>query len=716
MKEFKPNSRSESMPGGKGEHTKDGHLLNAILRTVPEGMGVVDQNLNILWMNDRFLKRFGKKAMGKKCYEIFKDDRKQCSGCPLKKPIKLNETKTFITGPCAGGRIFEVTHTGMMFHEKKAILETFHDMTEEKRANAKLKESMHRASETLEFNELILNTSSVGIVTYKSSGKCTFANKAAAKAVGTTPAGLMAQNFHKIKSWKKSNMYKTALRALRSNSEQQLEVHARTSFGKDVWMRIRFSHFILRGERHLLLFLSDISEDKRNQEALAESEERYWSIFNNSGNCIAVYAAVEGGKNFIITGFNAAAEKVENIRREKVLGCKVTKVFPGVVEFGIFDVFKRVWKTGKPEHFPAKIYKDQRIAGWRDNYIYKLGSGEVVAIYKDVTNEKQAEGALRMAEERYRTIVESAADQIFTVDRNNRIISANKRMAELFGRAQAEVLGKNLSEIFPEETASKLSKNCRHVFNSGMGISTEERMYLEGREFYISTSLNPVRDIRGHVAAVVGIVRNITTIKKVEEDLKESEAHYKSLFNNSTTAVLEEDLSEVKKYLDRLRGRGIFDFRGYFAKHPEEVGACAKKARVIDVNLATIKSLESKSKEATKSMIQKLLAEGLSKAFMEQIIHLHKKRTSFKTEITLKTVKGKTIYAIAEASLLPDYESSWKKILISVTEITELKKAREALKQRDEDLERISSAAVEMELEMIELRRRIKKLEAGKTG
>ncbi len=87
-------------------------------------------------------------------------------------------------------------------------------------------------------------------------------------------------------------------------------------------------------------------------------------------------------------------------------------MFPGVKEFGIFEVFKRVWRTGKAEYFPAKVYKDKRIAGWRENYILRLDSGEIVAIYSDLTKEKLAEQALKESELKFRRLVESSNDLV----------------------------------------------------------------------------------------------------------------------------------------------------------------------------------------------------------------------------------------------------------------------------------------------------------------
>jgi PAS domain-containing protein len=88
--------------------------------------------------------------------------------------------------------------------------------------------------------------------------------------------------------------------------------------------------------------------------------------------------------------FNRAAERIEKIPREDVIGKNVCDVFPGVKEFGLLEVMKRVWKTGKPEHHPIAFYEDDRISGWRENFAYRLPSGDVAIVYSDETERKQA--------------------------------------------------------------------------------------------------------------------------------------------------------------------------------------------------------------------------------------------------------------------------------------------------------------------------------------
>jgi signal transduction histidine kinase len=77
----------------------------------------------------------------------------------------------------------------------------------------------------------------------------------------------------------------------------------------------------------------------------------------------------------------------------------IWKVFPGVKQFGLFDVLKRIWATGIQEHCPATQYTDERIIGWRKKFVCILPSGAVAAIYTDETDRKQAEEAFQQAHE-----------------------------------------------------------------------------------------------------------------------------------------------------------------------------------------------------------------------------------------------------------------------------------------------------------------------------
>jgi len=137
-------------------------------------------------------------------------------------------------------------------------------------------------------------------------------------------------------------------------------------------------------------------DDKlKTEQATKENEKKFKELFNNMSSGVAIYEAKDNGRDFIIKDFNRAAEKIDKIKKENIIGKSVLKTFPGVKDFGLFKVFQEVYKTGKPQHHPITFYQDQRIVGWRENHIYKLPSGEIVAVYDDISERKQAEERLK---------------------------------------------------------------------------------------------------------------------------------------------------------------------------------------------------------------------------------------------------------------------------------------------------------------------------------
>ncbi len=139
--------------------------------------------------------------------------------------------------------------------------------------------------------------------------------------------------------------------------------------------------------------LVDRLEQKVQQRTaeLAQSERRFRELFEHSSSGVAVYEAVEDGADFMIRDINRAVEHIEGVVRAEVLGKKVAEVFPGVHEFGLLALFQEVWRTGRTRRHPLRFYSDDRRCGWRQGAVYKLPSGEIVAVYDDLTAQKQAE-------------------------------------------------------------------------------------------------------------------------------------------------------------------------------------------------------------------------------------------------------------------------------------------------------------------------------------
>ncbi len=149
----------------------------------------------------------------------------------------------------------------------------------------------------------------------------------------------------------------------------------------------------------------DITERKRTEEALKESQVRYRELFENMNSGVAVYEVINNGKDFIYKDFNKAAERIDKEKREDIIGKSIYKARPGIKEFGLIEVLKKVWQTGNPAFHPVTLYKYDRLANWYENYVYKLPSGEIMAVFENVTERKKAEEEIASHNKRLECLV-----------------------------------------------------------------------------------------------------------------------------------------------------------------------------------------------------------------------------------------------------------------------------------------------------------------------
>ncbi|MFN3533363.1 MAG: PAS domain-containing protein [Candidatus Brocadia sp.] len=97
-----------------------------LIASLPFGMDIVDEEGNVLYVSEKFETLLGKKIIGEKCWNIYRDNKKQCENCCLKKGVK---TETIESEGILGGKIFQISHVGLVYKGRKAILEIFNDIT-----------------------------------------------------------------------------------------------------------------------------------------------------------------------------------------------------------------------------------------------------------------------------------------------------------------------------------------------------------------------------------------------------------------------------------------------------------------------------------------------------------------------------------------------------------------------------------------------------------
>ncbi|MBN2169597.1 MAG: PAS domain S-box protein [Actinobacteria bacterium] len=225
--------------------------------------------------------------------------------------------------------------------------------------------------------------------------------------------------------------------------------------------------------------LSKQALQKTEQELLL-SQERYRQMFDNMMNGALVYRAISDGSDFIIVDLNKAAQLHDNIDRSSATGKTISELFPEVTDTGTVDVFSRVWKTGVPEHHAVTRYEDNKIQLWREVYVYKLPSGEIVAIYEDITEKKRAAEDLERERAFADRALNSIKDTIYIFDpAEGRPLYWNEANEQILGYGSEEFALLHPLDLCDEADHQRLNDAMISILN---GNDSNVEVYLKAKD------------------------------------------------------------------------------------------------------------------------------------------------------------------------------------------------------------------------------------------
>ncbi|MGD6808684.1 MAG: response regulator [Candidatus Bathyarchaeia archaeon] len=271
--------------------------------------------------------------------------------------------------------------------------------------------------------------------------------------------------------------------------------------------------------KHKIIQLSNQHRFKEKHLLLVDQYEQF---FSNIPSAVAVYEAINDGEDFIFKDFNPVAEKLENLNKESVLGKSVFDVFSGAREFGIFEVFQRVWKTGKTEHFPAAFYHDQRDSGsWRENWIIKLPNGNIAAIYNNLTESKRTEAALVESQKKFKFLFEANPDPSIFFDPKFQVIEANSRFSQIFGYSLEEIKGKDMADLLSPEHSKQEIKIIKQKIKKGLIELVTTIRRKDDVSIPLLVSGNPVLSDKKLFGSIF-VFKDISDIITVQDELSKA--------------------------------------------------------------------------------------------------------------------------------------------------------------------------------------------------
>ena len=179
--------------------------------------------------------------------------------------------------------------------------------------------------------------------------------------------------------------------------------------------------------------------------------------------------------------------------------------------------------------------------------VFLQGKPAILAVMRDISQQKLAEDALRDSEVTYHSLVESLPQNIFRKDLAGRVTFANKHYCETLKLPLEQLVGKTDFDLFPPELAAKYVEDDRRVLENGnTPFETVEAHHLpQGGTIYVQVVKTPVYDAQGNIIGIQGIFWDVTERKRAEEFLSESERRYRQLTEATLDGIVLIDESEV---------------------------------------------------------------------------------------------------------------------------------------------------------------------------
>ena len=187
-----------------------------------------------------------------------------------------------------------------------------------------------------------------------------------------------------------------------------------------------------------------------------------------------------------------------------------------------------------------------------------------------------------------------------------------------------------------------------------------------------------LRDARDELDARV--LERTAELSRANEDLRRSERRYRHIFHTTRVSIWEEDFSRVKSALDDLKASGVPNLREHFRRSPQFVRDAISLVRIVDVNEATLKLFGARTKEELLVALPHVFAPAADDVFAGELIAIAEGNSSFEGETVLRTLAGNRITVLFSVSF-PPQESAFDSVLVSIMDITDRKRAEEALEE-----------------------------------
>ncbi|MCJ7670285.1 MAG: PAS domain S-box protein [Dehalococcoidia bacterium] len=532
------------------------------------------------------------------------------------------------------------------------------DITERK----KMEEVLRRSEERY---RTILEETGDGYFETDLAGNSTFVNDAQTRLLGYSREEIIGMNFRAFTPEEKvkavfeayNRMYKTG-EPLRSSPTEIIRKDGSHGFAETSAFPIRNDKGEIIGFRGVR---RDITERKKMEEALRQSEEKYRTILEEMEDS---YFEVDLGGH--LTFVNNSVCRDLGYSREELIGMNYKGFTIEEDIESVFRVFNEVYRTGVPNKgFPWKTIRKDGSHGFAETSISLLRNdkGEIIGfrgVGRDITERKQAEEKLRQSEENYKTLFNNSVVGMYVMDiETSKIVMGNRAAREMAGVSSAEEgIGINPFDfVVPEDRSKVLDIAINEFLQDSRQTHEVQVMDKNGRRGWQSFSIARITH-QGRLASLVSIM-DITERKQAEEKVRQSKENYRALFESSVIGAVVVD---------------------------------AETMEIIMANQATMKMFGFSSPEAGINPLDFSPTEDRQRNLELIVKEVFEKDSRESTDLPVMTKDGRKIWVSVTGARIT-YKGKLAGLL-SFTDITERKRMEEALRQSEENYRALFDSTV----------------------
>jgi PAS domain S-box-containing protein len=278
-----------------------------------------------------------------------------------------------------------------------------------------------------------------------------------------------------------------------------------------------------------LPIIRNVTGRRRSEEALRESEERFRSAFEHAAIGVALVAL--DGRLLQVNRSCCGALGYS----EQELTSTTWQALTHQEDLDITQDSVRRVLAGERDSFQLEkrfVHKDGHVLwGHVTSSLVRDADGRplyFVTQIEDITERKRADKALRESEEKYRNLVETARDVIYTLSTDGTFLTLNHAFETITGWTRAGWLGKPFARLLHADDLSSATENFRRILRGEMPPASEIRVLARSGEYLTGEfAARPLIE-DGKIVGTFGIVRDITERKRAEEALRESEERFRS--------------------------------------------------------------------------------------------------------------------------------------------------------------------------------------------